>query len=310
MKTVFMGTPGFSLPVLEVLAELGLPIVAVYTKPDRPKGRGLRMEMSPVKQWAEARGFPVLQPSSLRKREAQEEFAGLRPDVVVVAGYGRILPKEVLVVPAKGFVNIHPSMLPLYRGTSPVVAALLDGAEATGVSLMLLDEGMDTGPLLARRAESILAEDTAESLTGRLFQKGADLLRETLPRWLNGEIAPVPQDDSQATVTRMIRREDGEADWTLPAEALERRVRAYTPWPGLYTYWGGKQIKILSATVVPCEGEPGLVVPLGQEDTPIGVGTGHQVLGLQRVLLEGKRAVSAGEFAQGYRDFVGSRLPG
>jgi methionyl-tRNA formyltransferase len=310
MKTVFMGTPGFSLPALEALAELGLRIVAVYTKPDRPKGRGLRMEMPPVKQWAEARGLPVLQPSSLRKREAQEEFAGLRPDVVVVAAYGHILPKEVLEVPAKGFVNIHPSMLPLYRGTSPVVTALLDGAEATGVSLMLLDEGMDTGPLLACREDPILAEDTAESLTGRLFQKGADLLREALPRWLDGEIAPVPQDDRQATVTRMIRREDGEADWSLPAEVLERRVRAYTPWPGLYTYWGGKQIKILSATVVTCEGEPGLVLPLGQENTPIGIGTGRHVLGLRRVLLEGKRAVSATEFAQGYRDFVGSRLPG
>jgi len=309
MKAIFMGTPDFALPVLEALVRLGLPVAAVYTGPDRPRGRGLREAPSPVKQWAQACGLQVLQPVSLRRGEAQQEMAAIQPDVIVVAAYGKILPREVLEIPPKGCLNIHPSLLPLYRGPSPVVTALLDGAQFTGVSLMLLDEGMDTGPLLAQQEEPILRHDTAESLTQRLFQKGAELLEGALPGWFAGNVLAWPQDDSRATVTRLVRREDGEADWRLSAAELERKVRAYTPWPSLYTRWKGKLLKVLEATVVPGDGRPGLVVPLEQAGVPCGVATGQGVLGLRRVLLEGKRALSSTEFVRGYRDFIGSELP-
>lgn len=309
MNIVFMGTPEFAVPVLDVLSEMDVSIVAAYTKEDKPRGRGLRVVVSPVKKWAVDHGVMVLQPPSFRQPEAVRQLAALRPDVAVVAAYGRILPREVLAIPPKGFVNIHPSMLPRYRGPSPVVTALLDGVKSTGVSLMLLDEGMDTGPILAQREEPVLPNDTAESLTARLFQRGAELLRETLPAWLRGEISPVPQDGSKATVTRMVQREDGEADWGLPAVELERRVRAYTPWPGLYTRWKGKQVRIVEATVMAGDDEPGVVVALDDRETPCGVATGRGVLGIKRLLLEGGRPMQAAEFVQGYRDFVGSRLP-
>lgn len=309
MKAVFMGTPEFSVPVLEGLERLGLDVVAVYTRPDRPKGRGLGMEAPPVKRWARKREFKVVQPPSLRSPDAQKELAALHPEVIVVAAYGQILPQEVLRIPAKGCVNVHPSLLPLYRGTAPVVTALLEGAEVTGVTLMLMDEGMDTGPVLARRQERVRPGDTTETLTRRLFLLGAELVVETLPRWLVGEVVPEPQDETRATVTRLVRRKDGEADWTLPAYQLERRVRAYTPWPGLYTHWKGRRLKVLQATVVPGEGEVGLVVPLRQPEAACGVVTGQAILGLNTLLVEGRRPVSSRDFVRGYRDFIGSRLP-
>lgn len=310
-KVVFMGTPDFSLPVLERLEQSELDVVAVYTRPDKPRGRGLRVEASPVKRWAQQHGLRVMQPASLRARDVQEELAALRPEVVVVAAYGQILPREVLQIPARGCVNVHPSLLPLYRGASPVVTALLEGAEVTGVTLMLMDEGMDTGPILAQRKEAIRPSDTADTLTPRLFLLGADLLAETLPRWLAGEVVPQPQDEARATVTRPVRREDGEADWMLPALQLERRVRAYTPWPGLYTYWKGRTLKVLESTVVPGVGKEkaGLVVPVSQPETVCGVVTGQDILGLKTLLLAGRRPLASQEFVRGYRDFIGSRLP-
>jgi len=309
MKAVFMGTPEFSVPVLEGLERLGLDVVAVYTRPDKPKGRGLGMEAPPVKRWARQRKLKVMQPPSLRSPDAQKELAALHPEVIVVAAYGQILPQEVLRIPAKGCVNVHPSLLPLYRGTSPVVTALLEGAEVTGVTLMLMDEGMDTGPVLARRQERVRPFDTTETLTRRLFLLGAELVVETLPRWLVGKLVPQPQDEARATVTRLVRGKDGEADWALPAYQLERRVRAYTPWPGLYTHWKGRRLKVLQATVVPGEGQAGLVVPLDQPEAACGVVTGQAILGLNTLLMESRRPVSSREFVQGYRDFVGSRLP-
>lgn len=190
-----------------------------------------------------------------------------------------------------------------------MVTALLEGVEVTGVTLMLMDEGMDTGPVLAQREEQVRLSDTAESLTLRLFSLGAELLAEVLPRWLVSEEAPRPQDESRATVTRLVRREDGEANWALPACQLERHVRAYTPWPSLYTSWKGRLLKVLEAVVVPGEGEPGLVVPLKESALACAVGTGQELLGLKTLLLEGRRPVASREFVGGYRDFVGSRLP-
>jgi len=253
----------------------------------------------------------VFQPPSLRPHEAQAQLAALEPDLIVVAAYGKILPPQVLAIPPKGCLNLHPSLLPKYRGPSPVVAAILDGLEVTGVSIMLLDQGMDTGPILAQRPCPIAPQDTAESLTYRLFQLGAELLKETLPGWLKGEVQPVPQDHSQATYTRRIEKEDGQADWSHPAVVLERRLRAFTPWPGLYTRWKGKLLKVLAAVPLPqpAQAPPGTVVPLDNQDTPCGVTTGDGILGLRRLQLEGGKAQDARQFIIGYRDFIGSRLP-
>lgn len=304
-----MGTPDFALPVLEAALHLGATVVGVYTRPDKPQGRGLKVEPPPVKRYALERGLPVFQPTSLRNPAAQAELAALKPDVVLVAAYGRILPSEVLAIPPKGALNVHPSLLPRYRGPSPVVTAILDGVERTGVTLYLMDAGMDTGPVLAQREEPVWPDDTAESLTRRLFRVGADLVVDVLPRWVAGTVAPVPQDETQATVTRLVTREDGEADWRLPATTLHRRLRAYAPWPGLYTRWRGRNLKIVDACPVAGRAEPGLVVPLDGPDAPCGVGTGEGVMALKTLLLEGKRGMTSREFLQGYRDFVGSRLP-
>ena len=304
-----MGTPAFALPVLEAALVLGARVVGVYTRPDKPQGRGLVMEAPPVKEFALARGLPVFQPPTLRSPAAQAELAALKPDLLLVAAYGRILPPEALAIPRKGAINVHPSLLPRYRGVSPVVTALLDGVDVTGVTLYLLDEGMDSGPILAQRQEQVGTEDTAESLTLRLFQLGAELTWDVLPRWLAGDITLQPQDQAAATVTRPIVREDGEADWRLPAEALHRRLRAFTPWPGLYTRWKGRNLKIVDAAPLSGAVEPGQVVPLDEPGIPCGVGTGEGVLGLKALLLEGKKELPAREFLLGHREFIGARLP-
>jgi len=309
VDVVFMGTPAYALPVLDAALSLGARVVGVYTRPDKPQGRGLAVEGPPVKEFALARGLPVFQPPTLRSPSAQGELTSLKPDLLLVAAYGRILPAEALAVPRKGAINVHPSLLPRYRGASPVVTALLDGVDVTGVTLYLLDEGMDSGPILAQRREAVRPDDTAETLTPRLFQLGADLMKEVLPRWLAREIVPRPQDEAAATVTRPIEREDGEADWRLPAAVLHRRLRAFTPWPGLYTRWKGRNLKIADATPLPGSTGPGLVVPLDAPGIPCGVGTGEGILGLKALLLEGKKELPAREFLLGYRDFVGSRLP-
>ena len=317
MRIVFMGTPEFAVPVLERLcAAAGCQVVAVYTPPDRPKGRGRGVEFSPVKAAASSLGLPVLQPNSFRSREAQDELAGYRPDVIVVAAYGKLLPADVLNLPAHGCLNIHPSLLPRYRGPSPVVTAILDGVSVTGVSLMLLDEGMDTGPVIAQQEHSLDGSETAGELTMGLFDAGADLLAETLGPWVAGRLHASRQDESMATVTRKLERSAGRADWELTALELERRQRAFTPWPGLFTQWHGKLLRLVEVcagdSLAECESRkppaPGEVVALPMKDVPIGIGTADGVLGLKTLQLEGRRAVASAEFIRGYPDFVGSRL--
>ena len=303
-----MGTPEFVIPVLEVLFKEGHQLAGVYCQPDKPSGRGRREEAPPVKEFALAHALPVFQPSSLRRSEAQDELASLAPEVIVVAAYGKILPPAVLQLPSLGCLNLHPSLLPRYRGASPVISAIIEGERVTGMSLMLLDEGMDTGPILAQREMKIAEEDNAESLTQRLFQLGAELLVELLPLWAQDKIQTRPQDESQATVSGRLSKEDGQMDWQLTAEALSRRVRALHPWPGTYTYWRGKLLKILETSPVEAQaqGEIGTVVrtPGGE----VGVVTGGGLLVISRLQPEGRRAVGIQEFLQGYRDFVGSRL--
>ena len=246
MRVVFMGTPEFAVPVLEAL--VGAPDVevpGVVTPPDRPGGRGQNPVHSPVKSYALARSLPVLQPQGLRPEAAQRALASLSPDVIVVAAYGRILPPPVLAMPPHGCLNLHPSLLPRHRGPAPVVTAILEGDRSTGVTLMQLDQGMDTGPLISSQRVELTASEDAETLTRDLFQLGAGLLLENLGPWVAGELIARPQNDAESTVTRKVERDDGRADWTMSAEQLERRCRAYKPWPGLYTEWDGKILKLL-----------------------------------------------------------------
>ena len=307
-----MGTPVFAIPVLNSLLHASDGIKAVYTAPDRPRGRGQVKGYSPIKEYALKRGLRLLQPASLRNSEVQREFLDLAPDLVVVAAYGRLVPLDLLKVPEYGFVNVHPSLLPKFRGPSPVVTAILDGVEKTGVTLILLDEGLDSGPILAQEETSIGPNELVDALTMRLFRIGGELLVKTLPRWTGGHLTTEPQDATLATFTRKIVKEDGEVDWTEAATDLYRRFRAFTPWPGLYTRWRGRMIKLLDLVPLPGEakGEPGTVEGLAdQEDTGVGVVTGGGLVAVGRLQLEGRRALTAEEFVRGYPDFAGSHLP-
>ena len=311
MGIVFMGTPDFAVPVLSVLLHEGYEVVEVYTRPDMPRGRGRRPEMTAVKEYALGQGLPVSQPASLRRdEEARSALAALSPDLIVVAAYGLMLPPETLGVPRLGCLNVHPSLLPRYRGPSPVVSAILDGDPITGVTIMSVDEGMDSGPILAQREMPIESDATAEALTLRLFQKGARLLVELLPEWKRGQIKARPQDASKATFTKLLSREDGEIDWIRPAVWIARQVRAYHPWPGAYTYWRGRLLKIIEASAAESgdwtDATPGVVAHLLERG--LAVTTGEGLLELRRVQLEGRRTVSAREFVSGYRGILGNKL--
>jgi methionyl-tRNA formyltransferase len=306
-RIVFMGTPEFAVPVLEALTKTPHDIPGVFTRPDQPAGRGKKVQSSPVKVFAESRGLPILQPKSFRRPESADELRNLAPDLVVVAAFGLILPADVLAIPARGVVNTHASLLPRHRGAAPIMASILAGDEDTGITLMQMDPGLDTGPILAQRAIPIDRDDTTGTLTPKLARVAADLLIETLPQILSAEIVPHPQDETRATVFKTIRKEEGLIDWTRPASELARRVRAFNPWPSAYTFWNGLSLKVLRARAVPAtlNAQPGRVMQMRDE---IVVATGDGGLVLQEIQLSGKRAMSIDDFVRGQRDFVGSRL--
>jgi methionyl-tRNA formyltransferase len=306
-RLIFMGTPDFAVPALKALSER-YEIVGVVTQPDRQVGRGRKVEAPPVKVLALAQGLPVLQPPSLRRPEVVAELSALAPEVIVVAAYGQILRAEVLGIPLRGCLNVHASLLPEYRGAAPVAAAILAGEEESGVTIMLMDEGMDSGPILSQATCPMSPQDTQESLSARLAQLGADLLMDTLPRWLAGAIEPRPQDHGQATYSRIIAKEDGLINWSQSAIEIWRRSRAYYPWPSTYTYWRGQLLKVLRVEAVPHwsgEGEPGQVMAL---DEGLAVATGDGALLLREVQLAGKRVMNVEHFVRGQQDFVGSIL--
>jgi len=310
-----MGTPEFSVAPLEHLVLNHYEVVAVYSQPDKLAGRGRSLVSPPLKRVAEALELPVFQPASLKKAEVVAQLAGFHPDIIVVAAFGQILPQPILDIPAYGCINIHPSLLPKYRGASPVTAAILAGDEFTGVSIMLMEKGLDSGPLLARAQIPISDQDTTGSLTAKLSLVAAQVLQEVLVHWLRGELIPQPQNEAEATYSRLIAKEDGEIDWHLSALEIWRRVRAFQPWPGCYTKWQGKQLKIIEAVPLADKGtfEVGRVVALspaaGQSEAAFGVHTGDGILGVLRVQLEGKRAMSGAEFLRGQRQFIGAILP-
>jgi methionyl-tRNA formyltransferase len=303
-RVVFMGTPPFAVPILHVLCDT-TDIVAVYTQPDRPAGRGRKVETSAVKQEALARGLTVVQPKSLRPAAAGDALRELAPELIVVAAYGLILPQAVLDVPRHHCLNVHASLLPKYRGASPIAYAILKGERETGITLMQMEAGLDTGPIIARRTIPIDDGDTTGTLEHKLAVLGADLVRDTLPAWLAGQIEPQAQDDAVASTTRLIKKEDGVIDWSLPAAQIARQVRAYTPWPGATTTWNGEPLKIVRAAAVPLTGAPGRVIV---RDRAVYVGTGDGSLRLELVLPAGKRAMPAEDFLRGRRDFEDAQL--
>lgn len=314
MRIIFMGSPEFAVPSLLKLVESGYQVVAVVTQADKPAGRGKVLQPSPVKAVAQKLGLPVLQPTRLRQLDIVQKLRALRPDVIVVAAFGKILPREVLDIPPLKCLNVHPSLLPKYRGSSPIANAILNGDAQTAVTIMLLEERMDAGPILAQRKAPVLPDDTTESLGRKLAELGAELLAETLPRWARGEIVPQNQDDSEATYTRIIAKTDGQIDWDLSADEIGRRCRAFYPWPGCYTRWDGKLLKLLRVLPFPDwqgPAAPGQVIvlaelpPLGS--TPgsnVAVATGKGALVLHEVQLEGRNPMSIEQFLRGHRDFV------
>lgn len=318
MRVVFMGNPGFSLPALQAVHTCWGDPVGVYTAPDRRRGRGLAKGFSDIKAYSLEKCWPIFQPSSLKRGSAVQEFIDLQPDLVVVAAYGLLIPTEMLSVPKHGFLNIHPSLLPKYRGPSPVPSVILDGVEETGVSIMLLDEGFDTGPVLAREATKILPGEKADALAERLFKMGARLLVKSVPRWTGGCISPQPQDPDVATYTAKLSREDGRVDWTESATMLSRRFRAYTPWPGLYTSWRGNRLRLLDVEELstsvekpqPDNPAPGVVAVHSEATDAIAIQAGGgTTLLVRRLQMEGRRAQGAGEFLLGYPQIIGERLP-
>ena len=311
MRIVFMGSPRFAVPSLEALAGNSYDVAAVYTQPDRPAGRGRGLIEPAVKEAALRMGLPVVQAAGLGSAGALEELRDFRPEVIVICAFGQILPQAVLDIPPRQCLNVHFSLLPRHRGASPVAAAILAGDEFTGVSIQIVRHKLDTGPVLAAAAAPILTMDNTGALTEKLAVIGADLLLEALSGWGRGEIKPREQDEAGASYFAQVKREDGEIDWRLPAAAIWRRVRAFYPWPGCYTGWGRKMLKIIEAA--PAAGEhqagAGEVIALAGGEDMVGIGTGEGVLGVSKLQLAGRTVMTAAEFARGQRGFIGSTLP-
>ncbi len=308
MRVVFMGTPEFAVAPLRNLVLNNYDVAAVYTKKDKLAGRGQDLSISPVKREALGLGLKVLQPGSLKKAEAVSELAAFTPDVIVVAAFGQILPPDVLGLPRFGCINIHPSLLPRHRGAAPVVSTILEGDHWGGVSLMQMDEGLDTGPVITRAQVLVRADDTNVTLSWKLSLMSAQLLADILPRWARGDSNVVKQDDEAATYFKPLTKDAGIIDWASPAAHIWKQVRAFQPWPGSYTRFGGRTLKIIEGrpSLFTSDEPIGTVVPIGKY---IGVVTGKGVFELGRIQLEGKQSMPASDFARGRRDFAGTVLP-
>ena len=307
MNIVFAGTPDFSVPALQALLDSPHDVVAVYTQPDRPSGRGRKTSASPVKQLAQQHDIAVYQPVSLKSAEAQQALAALQPDLMVVIAYGLILPAAVLALPRLGCVNVHASLLPRWRGAAPIQRAILAGARETGVCLMQMDAGLDTGPVLASARCAIAADDTGSRLHDRLAQLGAQLLSDKLAAIERGELAAVPQDDALACYASKLEKAEARIDWNMPADEIMRHIRAFNAWPVAETRYGDRQLRIWEARLVAGESDalPGTVLVAGKAGIEVACGKGRlQILRLQ---LPGGRAVSAGEFVNAHA-IAGIRL--
>ncbi|MCP4420737.1 MAG: methionyl-tRNA formyltransferase [Chloroflexi bacterium] len=306
-KIVFMGTPDFAVPVLQTLIKTQ-NVVGVVTQPDRPAGRGKRLRPSSVKVAAVAANIPIYQPKSLRSEAAAQPLREWQPDVIVVAAFGQILRPHVLDLPPYGCLNIHASLLPRWRGASPIQHAILAGDAQTGVCLMQMNVGLDTGPVFTCMSTPVLPTETAASLHDRLAALGSDLLAAHLDDVLAGKLIATPQDESQSTCAPLIKKENGRLDWQQTSVALDRRIRAMTPWPGAFTTWQGKMLKIKVAEVANGRlptGKPGQVILLAEGAAVL---TADGALHLQEIQLAGKRATAVADFIRGHANFIGSKL--
>jgi methionyl-tRNA formyltransferase len=308
MRIIFFGSPTEAADSLASLISAGHEVAAVYSQPDRKSGRGRTKTATPVKTYAVENEIPVFTPSSLRNNEEEAaRLSDFNVDAFVVVAYGRILPTEILQIPPVGVVNIHPSLLPLHRGPSPVVTAILEGRAETGVTVMLLDEGMDTGPILAQSDPvQLTGNEKGAELQDSLFMEGASMLPAVLEGLQDGSVVPQPQDDSKATVTGLLERSDGEIDWSADSQQIDRMIRAYDPWPGTFTSWNGKGLKILAAEL---SSEPSRGAgEVFSQDGRLFVGSGSGSLELKRIQLEGRQAVAAADFLRGQPDIDGATL--
>lgn len=304
-----MGTPEFAVPSLRALLSHH-DVVAVVTQPDAPAGRGRAPTPPPVKVLAIEHGVPVLQPESLKSVEVVDQLRAYAPEVIIVAAFGQILRRPVLDLPPHGCVNVHASLLPRWRGASPISAAIAAGDTMTGVTIMQMDTGLDTGPIVSQRSEPIRPDDTAGTLSARLAELGAELLIETLPAYLAGSIRPQPQDEAQATKCGLLKKEDGRIDWQRSALEIERHIRAMLPWPSAFTHWEGRLVRVLRAAVREVSA-PQLELPAGTVFTTgraVCVRCGEGALELIEVQPEGKRSMSGADFARGQRRLIGGRL--
>lgn len=311
MRIIFMGSPTFALPALQSLMSNKYDIIAVYTQPDKRTGRGQQMMACPVKQYAISQGLNVVQPETLKDPAEVDKLRELAPDLIVVAAYGQILPDSVLQLPQYKCINIHPSLLPKYRGPSPVSTSILNGDDITGVTIMLVERKVDSGPILAQKETKVADDDTTATLTEKLAVLGAEMLIQTIPAWVAGNIQPQTQDESRASLTKKEEKDDGKLNWDFPAVKLWRMVRAYYPWPGCYTTWNNARLKVISAVPLPdtSTGKTGEVVALPRgEPARVAVRTGNGLLGLVTLQLEGKKEMSAADFMAGHKEFAGSVL--
>lgn len=302
MKIVFMGTPAFAVPSLQMLLEEGYEVVAVVTQPDRPQGRKKTLTPSPVKAAALSLGLPVLQPERMRRPEAVAELAAYEPDLIVTAAYGQILPKAVLELPQYGCVNVHGSLLPKYRGGAPIQRCIINGEKLTGVTLMYMAEGLDTGDMISRVEVPIEEEDTSGILFEKLSVAGCELLKAEMPRLAKGRVQATPQDDSEATYAPNLTREDERIDWSVSSQDIYNRIRGLVPFSGAFTLWNGETFKVWAAQKPAADGGgsgvvPGTVIEVSGDGVKVKTGNGS--LSLTMVQPAGKKAMTAADFSRG-----------
>lgn len=309
-KTIFIGTPEFGAIILDKLCQSEYRPILAVTLPDKPMGRKQVIAPLPVKITAEKYKIPVIQPENIK--DIKKEIKDLEPDLAIVAAYSQLIPKDILEIPKFGFLNVHPSLLPKYRGSSPIQYAILNGETETGVTIMLMNEKLDSGKIVSLSRIPVSEGMDSEELTKKTAEKGSELLLDIIPKWMNNEIKPIPQDDKKATYTKMLKKEDGKIDWHKTAEEIERKVRAFSSWPGTYAFWQnkGKTVKILKARVYKSpqqkKYEIGKVLVVPQNE--IGVQCKEDFLVVEELQMEGKKESKAEEFLRGYQDFAGSIL--
>ncbi len=311
MRIVFMGTPDFSIPSLEAIVEEGHELIGVVTQPDRPRGRGKRMTPSPVKAWAVERGYEVYQPERARDHDFIEKLESLAPDLIVTAAYGQILPKRILDIPPLGCINVHASLLPKYRGASPIHQAIMDGETKTGITIMYMDVGMDTGDIILMKETPIHADENCGSLHDRLAQLGGVALKESLRLFAQGKPKGTPQQHDKATYCQKIDKSMGEIDWTMEIDRIKNHVRALTPWPGAYTHIHGLRLKILEVSESQILKEttniPGRVV-YADEENGLVVSAANGLVRLNKIQAPGKRVMEDVEFLRGNKIEVGIQV--